>query len=253
MGGVAKSIGTIAGGALGFAVGGPAGATLGAGIGGSLGGVIDGSNAADKYEQEALQRSRDSLAFAKQQYADWHRIFGPIEQNLSRFYQNLSPEIYAREMKNDLTNQYNINAQNMMRTLNQKHIDDSGLAVEALKDMNQDLAARKALADTKARDIVENKKLGFLNAGLGNQNAVAANVMNANNSLSNLAGNLASTYNQQVNNSLGNIGSTIGLLGSRLFSNEISPLSAAASQISTAGLTNGVLSGISPNLLSIGL
>jgi hypothetical protein len=203
-----STLGTVAGGAIGFMVGGPAGATAGAGIGGSIGGGIDASNAQDRAMNEARAMSEAQLAFNKQQYEDWKRIFGPIEQNLSSFYQQLSPESYSSALKNKLSHQFNIAEQQLDRTMAQRGIDDSGLAFEAHKDLNQELAKQKALADQTANDIVEQKKLGFLGLGLGNQNAINANINSSYANAANLYMNNANIASQQAagaNQGLGNI------------------------------------------------
>jgi len=221
MSGSLGGLGTVLGGAAGFAIGGPAGAAVGAGIGGSIGGSIDAANA----QEDALEAQKDiantQLAFNQQQYNDWKEVFGPIEQNLSEYYQELDPETYASQIKNQLEAQFSRARKLVDRTMSQRGIDDSGLSVAVSKDMNQELARQKAMGDQQARDIVEQKKLGFLGLGLGNQNALLANINSSYSNMSAATSSALNMANQQyaaANQGLSNaIGATMYAYGRGMF------------------------------------
>jgi len=207
MSGSLGTIGTVVGGIGGALIGGPTGAAIGAGIGGSLGGSYDAS----KMQKDAIKSQEDiaqaQLAFNQQQYDDWKRIFGPIEDNLADYYQELDPESYAAQMKSSISNYYNQAGQNINRQLSQRGIDNSGLAVAVSRDLEQEEARQKAIADQQAKDIVEQKKLSFLGLGLGNQGALQANINNSYGTQLNLASQqlaLANQQGMQANKSLAN-------------------------------------------------
>ena len=214
-------LGTVLGGIAGFAVGGPAGAAIGAGIGGSIGSSRD----AAKAQKNAINAQRDisnaQLAFNQQLYDDWKEVFGPISQNLSEYYQELDPEAYANQIKNQLDAQFSRTRKQVDRTMSQRGIDDSGLSVAVSKDMNQELARQKAIADQQARDIVEQKKLGFLGLGLGNQNALLANINSSYGNMSAAASSALNIANRQyvaANQGLSNaIGAAMYAYGRGMF------------------------------------
>lgn len=48
-------------------------------------------NASKRATKSAQQSEAASLAFAQRQYDDWLNVFGPIQDNLSNYYKNLTP------------------------------------------------------------------------------------------------------------------------------------------------------------------
>lgn len=197
--GLFSSVGSIVGGLAGGLItgGSPLGIMAGAGIGGSLGGGID----SERSQHSALKRqsriANAQLAFNEQQYNDWKNVFGPIEENLAEHFSQLDPESYASHIKDSLSNYFNQAKTQLNRTLAQRGLTDSGLSFEASKDLNQELARQKALADQQANDIVERKKLSFLGLGLGNQGALLGNINNSYGNQMNLAGERLQLANQQ--------------------------------------------------------
>ena len=54
-----------------------------------IGAGMQASSASDAADA-AAQASAEELAFAQQQYDDWQEVYGPIQDNLSDYYSNLT-------------------------------------------------------------------------------------------------------------------------------------------------------------------
>jgi len=154
--------------------------------------------AQERMANEQAKVAREQLEFNKQQYEDWQKVFGPIQENLSEYYQGLDPDTYASRIKTRLETQFEMANHNLDRSLAQRGIEDSGLAMAMKKDLNQQLAISKTLANQQAEDIVEQKKLRFLGLGLGNQGALLSNVNSSYGAQAGAYGNLAAMYGGQA-------------------------------------------------------
>lgn len=137
-------------------------------IGGSavIGGVVSSKNAGDATDA-AKEAEAAQLDFAKQQYADWKAIYGPMEQNLANYYNNLTPEHYEAIGLEAVSAEYDTLQQNMQRTLAQRGITDSGVGLALEQEAG--IAEAEARADVRRSSdaAVAQEKMGFLGMGMG--------------------------------------------------------------------------------------
>jgi len=63
-------------------------------IGSAVVGGVVASNSADKASRTAKQLSSDQLAFEQQRLDEWNEVYGPVQDNLADYYNNLTPEYY---------------------------------------------------------------------------------------------------------------------------------------------------------------
>lgn len=143
----------------------------------------------------SLQASREQLEFQKQQYADWESIFGPIQENLSSYYQSLSPDTYAAMGLQNLQQSYTTSKQSLDRALAQRGLSTSGAAAQALTDLESQRMLGGASIRQSAAQEVATQKQNFLALGLGQGSTLQQGVAGA-------YGNIASTNMQAAGNAM---------------------------------------------------
>lgn len=145
------------------------------------------------------ETSQEQLAFQKQQYADWEGIFGPIQQNLSQYYQYLSPDTYSALGIQNIEKQYVQSRQNLDQELAKRGISNSGATVAGLTQLEQASMLGKAEVRTNAPQMVASAKQGFLNAGLGLQGNLQSGISNSYSNQMSILGQQSSNSLQQSN------------------------------------------------------
>lgn len=146
-----------------------------------IGGAIITGAVASNASNKADKAATNELQFAQQQYDDWKDVYGPIQQNLSNYYANLSPEQYITIGNQALEEEYASASTRLSENLAQRGITDSGLAAGMEQAQLFDLAKSKATVRQTAPQAVAEQRLNFLSVGNGNnpsgnyQNALANN------------------------------------------------------------------------------
>lgn len=127
-----------------------------------------GSRSASKAADASSDASAAQLAFEQERYDDWQAVYGPIQDNLSNYYQNVTPDYYASVGLETFEQQYQTSLQRMDETFAQRGIDpSSGLA--ASMESQAELSAAETRAGIR-RDAVTQAaedKSQFLQTGLG--------------------------------------------------------------------------------------
>ncbi len=171
-----------------------------------------GANKANKDAKRAANAAnaadRESLDFAKQQYGDWKQVFGPLQDNLSNYYQNLSPgriEAQGREAieleRSDWLNRID-------ETFQQRGLGDSAMEAFATADVEKATALKKAEARATAPEKVAQQQLGFLSLGY-NQNP-SGTLQQVLSNRSGMKHSLAINANKDAGAAIGNAVTTVG-------------------------------------------
>jgi hypothetical protein len=179
-----------------------------------VGGAVVGAVATKSAADTSASASRDAstaqkaasdaqLAFQQQQYEDWQAIYGPIQENLSSFYQNLTPETVVASGLKNLETQYNAAQDQIQRTFAQRGIDSP-----AQDMMNQQAAL--GMAEARA-DIRTNMPLQAATAQQGFLNQQVTNPATA--GISNALGNQATMYGQTASAQAANAAAGYQALG----------------------------------------
>lgn len=184
-------------------------AILGSAAIGAVGSALAGSQAASA--QSAATRAQaaanaQQLAFQQQQYDDWQAVYGPIQENLSSFYQQLTPEtLVASGLQNLQTNYANTQEQ-FQRTFAQRGITTGA---QAMLEQQAALtnAEQKAAIRTNAPMQVATAQQGFLNQNV--TNPATARVANAMQSQANFYGSQATMYGNQAATAYNQMGQAI--------------------------------------------
>ena len=156
------------------------------------------AEAAAASKQAAKLQYKASMAqldFTKQQYADWQGIFGPIEQNLSSYYKNLSSDTFAALGIQNIEQEYTRSREQLDTAMAKRGITDSGANAAGLTELETGRMLGRAQARAQAPTQVANQQLGFLSVGLGQQAQLQ-------NGINNAYSNQISTLGQQATNSM---------------------------------------------------
>lgn len=177
----------------------------------------DAADAAAEASRLQNEASFAQLEFAKQQYAEWEGIFGPVQQSLSQYYQYLNPDTYSALGIQNIEKQYAQSRQNLDQELARRGISNSGATAAGLTQLEQARMLGNAEVRTNAPQMVASAKQGFLNAGLGLQSNLQSGISNAYTSQISALGQQSTNSLQQSNmyanqaaQSYAGIGSSIG-------------------------------------------
>lgn len=170
-----------------------AGVTL---VGGAM-----ASRGASKDRAIASEADQASLDFEVERYDDWKSIYGDIQQNLSDYYLDLSPDQYEVVGLEALEEEKAKSLTRLNENLAQRGITDSGLAAAAEIGIEMDSASDRADIRRSAPGLVAQEQLSFLQVGLG---------QDPSQSLSNTLANRASQRRAQASDSSVVAGEAVG-------------------------------------------
>ena len=131
-----------------------------------VGGVVQ-NNASKRATKSAEQASAAELEFAKQQYADWQKTFGNIEDTLATYYETLTPDTYASMGLQAAEKERSIALERINQNLAQRGLTGSGLEQSAIMQTELGTAEQKATVRANAPAEVAKQQLSFLSLGYG--------------------------------------------------------------------------------------
>lgn len=172
---------------------------------------------ADAAAQLQYEASSEQLAFSKQQYEDWQSIYGPIQDNLSSYYKNLSSDSIASLGLQNIEKEYSRSTQLLDQALAKRGITDSGATTQGMTQLESARMLGRAEVKTNAPMVAAQQQSAFLSAGLGQQSNLQQGINNAYTGQISMLGNQAvnklgqaQTYTQQAAAGYAGIGSSIG-------------------------------------------
>lgn len=176
---------------------------------GVVGGVVASRNAAsasDRASSRQAAAGQANLDFQMQQYTDWQDVYGPIQDNLSSFYQNLTSEGLIASGLQEYDIQHQQVNEDLKRTFAQRGIDTGA---QDLLNMQNDIqtAEFKAKLRNDAPQVVASAQQGFLDHNATNPGAAGVSAAQQNQSnafgrqADQFAANAATAY-QGVNTAL---------------------------------------------------
>ena len=168
------------------------------------------SRAQDKALKAQSAASAAELAFAKEQQAKWDATFGPIQENLSNYYQSLDPNDVAAQSVQAIQQSYQASTEQMNQQLAQRGMDTSGVGAElSMQGMFQSEAMKAQARQDAPRQVAE-QQAGFLGLGLGQQGILQQGMQNAFQGQQNLAAQQYGAATNSYNQAIGGINSGIG-------------------------------------------
>lgn len=175
-----------------------------AGVAGANSARKDAKNA----QKQASAADQEALKFAREQYGDWKNIFGPIQQNLSSYYQNLTPGRIEAQGREAIELERDDWITRLDETFQQRGLGDSAMEAFATADVEKNVALKKAEVRAIAPEKVAQQQLGFLTLGY-NQNPAGMVQQTLSNS-ANSRQQAALYKGQAAGEAIGNAVSTVG-------------------------------------------
>lgn len=141
------------------------GAIIGGGVA-LIGGAMSRRSAKDASRQ-AAQADAERLAFEKERHAEWKAIYGPIQENLAEFYNNLSADYFETAGLESLEIEKARSLDMIETSMAQRGLGDSGLEADAVIDLERDTMQQRAAVRKNAPIQAANERMRFLQVGLG--------------------------------------------------------------------------------------
>ena len=133
----------------------------------SLFGASKASSAAKSASNAQAAAEAAMLEFQQQQYQDWQDTFGPIQDNLSLYYQNISPDYYEATGLANFQKEREQQLADLNTSLAQRGLTGSGLAATVKRENAIDTAEQRAQIRTNAKQQAVSDMSNFLQIGMG--------------------------------------------------------------------------------------
>lgn len=160
--------------------------------------TVQGAQATEAARNQ-LDLSKQQLDFSKQQYADWQKVYGPIQQNLADYYTNLSGDTLVAQQLSSQAREYADAYRKAEQQLAQRGLTQSGIA--AAQSTAMDIQGANARAGIRAGGTGQAmlQKAGFLQLGLGQQANLLGNINTGYNAIGNASNSLMTGLTNQSN------------------------------------------------------
>lgn len=157
---------------------------------GSIAGGVMSSRASSKASKRAADAQDAQLSFDMERYDDWQNIFGGVQENLSNYYNSISPDYYVAAGLEAFEKEREAQMGKLNETLAQRGLSNSGLAATvATEDAISSAEARASIRREAPRQAREDQSR-FLQIGMG---------QNPGSSVSSTLGNIATNAQTQAN------------------------------------------------------
>lgn len=178
--------------------------------GASVAGAVISSSASSKASKRAAASDAEATDFAKQQYQDWQSVYGPIQDNLSSYYSNLSSDYYEATGLEAFNKEQQSAMEDVDASLAQRGLSNSGIAtsIKSIADLTAASSRAKIRRDAPAQ--VAAQQQGFLQVGMGSD--PTANMQNTLNTNSANAANTANSASAAAAKATGTAVSSLGSL-----------------------------------------
>ena len=156
----------------------------------AIGGSVISSRASSKASKRAADAQNAQLNFDLERYDDWQNIFGGVQENLSSYYNSISPDYYVAAGLEAFEKEREAQMGKLNETLAQRGLSNSGLAATvATEDAISSAEARASIRREAPRQAREDQSR-FLQIGMG---------QNPGSSVSSTLGNIAANAQTQAN------------------------------------------------------
>lgn len=125
------------------------------------------ANAASKASKAAAASEKASLDFAKQQYADWKAVFGPLQDNMASYYSNLTPGRVVAQGREAIELEKTQLMQRLDESFAARGLLDTTFEQATRQDVEMEAARQKAAVRANAPTAVAQEKMSFLTLGYG--------------------------------------------------------------------------------------
>ena len=174
------------------------------GVGASIYGANKSADSASDATDASADASAAALAFEQEKYDDWQSVYGPLQDNLSEYYNSLSADSYMAAGLQNSEQEFETSMQRINESLAQRGITNSAVSasIEAQAEIGQ--AENRATIRSEAESAVNQDKQSFLQIGLGlnPSNSVSSALQSNANNLANAAANATAASGQATANAI---------------------------------------------------
>ena len=172
-----------------------------------VGGVVS-NNASKRATESAEKMAASELEFNQQRYSDWKDVYGSIQDNLSDYYTNLSPDMYEAQGLEAFNAEYQKAQDSVATSLAQRGITDSGLSTQLEQQGALSAAQSRAAIRMDAPAKVASLQSNFLQIGLGQDPSgdIAGTLARGTNNSQNVATQAQIAAGQATGNAVTEIG-----------------------------------------------
>ena len=157
---------------------------------GAIGGSVISSRASSKASKRAADAQDAQLSFDMERYDDWQNIFGGVQENLSNYYNSISPDYYVAAGLEAFEKEREAKMGKLNETLAQRGLSNSGLAATVATENAISSAEARASIRREAPRQAREDQSRFLQIGMG---------QNPGSSISSTLGNIAVNAQTQAN------------------------------------------------------
>ena len=127
-----------------------------------------GSRSASKATKASSEASDAQLSFEYEKYDDWNETYGPLQENLADYYNNVTPEYYAAVGVEKFNEEFQVGMKRIDESFAQRGIDpSSGIAGSVKSQAELDAAETRAGIRREAPRQATEDQGRFLQIGMG--------------------------------------------------------------------------------------
>ena len=131
-------------------------------------GAVSSNVAANKARGDARARAKNALELEQNKLDDWNDVYGPVQDNLAEYYNNLTPEYYETIGIENFEQEQQTAMTRLDESLAQRGLDPaSGISASLHAQSELEGAEGRAKIRRDAPRMVAEDKRSFLQIGLG--------------------------------------------------------------------------------------
>lgn len=138
-----------------------------AGVASSAYGAKKAGDAAQNAAEYQAQADAERLAFEREQYDEWQDTYGGLEDNLAKYYEQLTPTLRTMQGLQAFEKEKQVAMDNLRTNMAQRGISTSGIAAQTNTAMAISSAEERARIRAAAPMEVAKEQSSFLQIGLG--------------------------------------------------------------------------------------
>ena len=129
--------------------------------------------------KESIELQKETLEFQKEQYEDWQAIYGPVQENLGDYYNELDGDKLTALGLENQQREFQSAVKLIEQDAAQRGFTNSGAEFAAKSNATFQNAEARATIRSTSEERANEQKLAFLGVGLGQGQSMLGNINNA--------------------------------------------------------------------------
>ena len=174
-------------------------------------GAAMSASASRSASKKAAASAANQLEFEKARYDDWQNVFGPVQENLSNYYQSITPDYYEAAGLEAFQKERDAQMQQLQENLAQRGLATSGVTAALERSNAIDTAQTRANIRREAPAKAAEEQSRFLQIGMGlNPSASYSSALSQTAQAQQANANLqAQAAGSAISNAVGTVGSAL--------------------------------------------